>query len=197
MTAENPEGRRFQAGPPKRNVRKVAFIADIHDGPDVISRHLDLFSEKGVTDVVLLGDAVGPDTVKAFEEYQLHYVLGNGEHNHETIKDVVSAADDIGAIIYGRDGRVQFGDKHFFIRHGDIDRDMGYAMAATNVDYTMHGHLHYQEDNQVGSGRVMNPGDDGAILYDPAHDTFEFYTHDDVQNAEDRPGYGSEEDDGD
>lgn len=193
MTAEIPS-KRFRAGPPKRNVKKVAFIADIHDGADVVTRHLDLFNEQDVTDVVLCGDAVSPATIRAFADYQLHYVLGNGEHNHGTIRDVVKVADEIGGIIYGRDGRVQFGEKHFLIRHGDIDRDLGYAMAATNVDYTVHGHLHYQEDNEVGTGRVMNPGDDGAIIYDVAHDTFEFYTYEDVATAEDRPGYGSDDD---
>lgn len=195
MTAENPEGRRFRAGAPKRNIKKVAFIADIHDGPDVIARHLDHCNEYGVSDVVLCGDAVSPETVRAFSDFQLHYVLGNGEHNHGTVKDVVAACDEIDGILYGRDGRVQFGEKHFLIRHGDVDRDLGYAAAATNVDYVVHGHYHYQEDNQVGSGRVMNPGPDGIILYDPAHDEFEFFTHEDVQNAEERPGYITEDED--
>lgn len=150
----------------------VAFVADTHDRTDVVSRLLRILNGQSVETVVHLGDVCKPATLQMFAAFDVHWIRGNGDHSHR--KALTEVANSIGAESHGWGETLEFGDSVFYCRHG-MEHDLSYHYAATrsSIDYVMHGHYHHQERTEVGNSEVLNPGNNGAYLYDATADAFE------------------------
>ena len=161
----------------------VGIIADTHDDDVLIQNQLQLFAERDIDVILHAGDVTRPETIELFGDYTFHHVWGNGDINDgpDHQDQMKQAIADIGGHQDGWSERYLVGARRILMRHG-MERSPSYAAAASDdsIDVVVHGHLHYQEDNEVGggAGRVFNPGNTGALTYDPVDDEFEFHDFD-------------------
>lgn len=149
----------------------IAFAGDIHDNQEFVNHLLRSFHDRDPNAVVLLGDITAADTLRQFEDENVHLVFGNGDFPN--VRDLARRAHLSEMRVHGQSGRVRFGRRLFVFRHGVEPREMSYALAAHCCDYVVHGHYHSVEDTTVGTGRVLSPGNEGVLYYDVDADSFE------------------------
>lgn len=169
----------------------LGIIADIHDREDFVEEATAYFDHHDVQHVLVLGDVTTGETLRLFEDFSVHLVLGNGDFSNH--KSLIAAVQDIGGFCYGESGVIEFQTRTdittILFRHGmnpaGVDtgpaRGVSYALAATEYDYVFHGHYHYVEHTHAGSGEVFNPGARGVALYDAEADSIEFQEFEDFE----------------
>ncbi|NOZ80201.1 MAG: metallophosphoesterase [DPANN group archaeon] len=156
----------------------IGIIADTHDNVANILKAVQLFSERGCTLVLHLGDVVAPATVTFFNGLNMRFIRGNCDGDIIMLR---KKTGEIGGKYLGDAAELEIEGKRFFLTHGDDGRALEGAINSQRFDYILHGHTHVKRDEKMGKTRIINPGahyftteHKTVALLDPSTDRLEF-----------------------
>ena len=134
---------------------KIGVISDTHDRLDAIRSALDQFRTAGAELLIHCGDVESPSTVKLFEGWPVHFVLGNCDWNVDGMRYAVA---EIGATLHERFGDLTLAGRRIAWTHGHDARLFHDLQNAGEYDFLFYGHSHVEKEHRAGRTRVINPG---------------------------------------
>lgn len=159
--------------------RPIALLSDSHDAGKNLIWAVEELNAREIGEIIFCGDLKSPKTLAYFEGFEFRMVLGNADRDEEGIR--AAAAQRFGPGRVSMTHELERGGRRMVVAHGhtSVVTDL---IEAGGYDYLIHGHTHRRRDEEVGGGRVINPGALGgikresrsfAVLY-PASGTLEF-----------------------
>ncbi|AGB39561.1 metallophosphoesterase [Natronococcus occultus] len=135
----------------------IGIVSDTHDNVAAAERAAEIFEAEGVEVVVHCGDFVAPPLLSAFEDVELHGVLGN---NDGEISGLEAAFDALGggSTLHGRFADLTFDGLSVAVLHGESKAEVETLAAAEEYDYVCYGHHHRREHREDGRTTLLNPG---------------------------------------
>ena len=133
----------------------IGIISDTHDNVDAIDRAVRIFKEYKVDLVLHLGDIVAPMTISNFDGLNIKFVRGN---NDGDILNIKKRIEEIGGDYLGDISQLDLDGKSFALYHGTHPQILFALIHSDKYDYILRGHTHKQQDERVGSTRIINPG---------------------------------------
>ncbi|MFW2373574.1 MAG: metallophosphoesterase family protein [Gammaproteobacteria bacterium] len=164
---------------------KLGLVSDVHATARPLAQALELLTEKGVDDIVCLGDIAGygvelDETVKLLERYHCQSILGN--HDLWYMQQHEDSPSDYARQYFTqlpRYYRFKRQDIEFYCVHANPpDALMGgirlydengqllpqqisewtQALQGCDFEFLFVGHTHQYFDQQLANTRVINPG---------------------------------------
>ena len=133
----------------------VAILSDTHDNAVTTMAALTLFAEHRPAIYLHAGDLVSPEMLGHFAGLPFHFVFGNNEYDHATLR---SKAKSLDVECHGNVAELTFDGKRLVMLHGHEHALMHKLIQEGRYDYVIHGHTHVRRDERVGKTRVINPG---------------------------------------
>ena len=133
----------------------VALLSDTHDNAATTVAALALFAEHRPEIYLHAGDLVSPEMLAYFEGLPFHFVFGNNEYDHATLR---SKAKSLDLECHGNVAELTFDGKRLVMLHGHEGALMHKLILEGRYDYVIHGHTHVRRDERVGRTRIINPG---------------------------------------
>ncbi len=133
----------------------VALLSDTHDNAATTVAALALFAEHRPGIYLHAGDLVSPEMLTHFSGLPFHFVFGNNEYDHATLR---SRAKSLDIECHGNVAEFEFDGKRLVMVHGHEQSLMHKLIERGNYDYLIHGHTHTRRDERIGKTRIINPG---------------------------------------
>jgi len=158
---------------------KIAVISDIHDNFNNLLLALDTMRERGVEQILCLGDIINPGVAKILVDCGIptFTVWGNNDGDKVTITKFSLAPGsslEVGDKTYAS---LEMGGKKIFITHYP---DLVGPIAASGLyDVVFYGHDHLKRSGQFAKCLIVNPGEVSGIKTREA--TFAVYDTDSNQ----------------
>ena len=138
---------------------KIAVISDIHENFHNLLRSLELMEQKGVQQILCLGDLMNAGIAKILAHHHIPTYMIWGNNDGEKV-DIVRASYREGSqltVSLNTYDFLEFDGKKIFISHYD---DLAMPMAESGrYDAVFFGHNHLVSHDQVGNCIVVNPGE--------------------------------------
>ena len=133
----------------------VALLSDSHDNAATTLAALSLFAQHRPGIYLHAGDLVSPDMLNHFSGLPFHFIFGNNEYDHATLR---SKAKSLDVECHGNVAEFDFDGKRLIMLHGHESALMHKLIGEGKYDYLVHGHTHVRRDERIGRTRIINPG---------------------------------------
>ena len=133
---------------------KLGVISDTHGLLNETMIAVKIFQQYGVQTVIHCGDIGSDAVVRAFQDFDVHFVLGNMDREHESLQ---IAAEETGNLFYGWFGSIELSDKRIGFLHGHLPQFEQEADSG-RWDLLCFGHTHAASLQMRGSTLLLNPG---------------------------------------
>lgn len=133
---------------------KIGLRADTHDRLERTRRAVDILLEAGSDVLIHCGDLTGPAIVEACSVRHFYFVFGN--HDADTVPDLVNAATEFGANCLAWGGTITLAETEIGVVHGHLTPDIRLLLEAS-PSYLFSGHSHQARDWKQGRIRRINP----------------------------------------
>lgn len=133
-------------------MRLLGLVSDSHDALPLVDQAVSFFRERGVDEVLHLGDITQPATVERFRGLPARFLRGNNDFD-AALRDALAEGgfppleDAWTGVVEG----VRVG-----ATHGHLPRAM--KGLAPHVQVLLHGHSHRRRAERVDGTLVVNPG---------------------------------------
>jgi putative phosphoesterase len=134
---------------------RIGILSDTHSRCQAVEKALALVRARRVNRLIHCGDIEDADTVRLFEGFTVHFVLGNCDHDRTELR---RAVDEIGQWLDEQWGYLELDGVKMAFTHGDDQRLLRELEASGGFDYIFHGHTHQAADRRNGRTRIINPG---------------------------------------
>ncbi len=159
----------------------IGILADTHNHVANTQQALELFRERGITQLIHCGDVTSAEVMLLFAGWQVTFVLGNMDRDRD---ELFAAARSIGTALPKLCATVNVDDKPIGITHGHDTSILTGMIMSGRYAYVVHGHTHQRRDEfqRPYCVRVINPGALGGnhpesrsvCILDVISDTVEF-----------------------
>ena len=154
---------------------RIGIVSDTHDRTASVRAALAALRERGIGLVLHCGDIESVETVRLFEGFSAHFVLGNWDGDwiagvncgyadrapdgrKRDAKRLRSAIEGIGGRLHEPWGELELETRQIAWVHGD-DRALLRELEASGCyDYLFYGHTHVAKQHRSGRTLVVNPG---------------------------------------
>jgi putative phosphoesterase len=134
---------------------KIGILSDTHDDRRATTEAVGLLAAAGASLLVHCGGITGPPILAICARLPTWFVLGN--HDADTVPDLLQAAEKLGLRSLGTGGIFEAGGKRIGVTHGHITVDVD-RVSAKRPDFLLAGHTHAASDTIVGGIRRIHPG---------------------------------------
>lgn len=154
---------------------RIGVVSDTHNQTHRIVTALSLLRDRSVETIIHCGDIHAVDTIRLFQGFDTHFVLGNwdgdwisginsgavpprpdGRKRDPT--QIKHAIESIGAQLHEPWGELTLDSLDIAWIHGDNQKLFRELETGNCYDYLFYGHTHQAEQHQVGCTLVVNPG---------------------------------------
>lgn len=140
---------------------KIGVISDTHDDIFSVKKFVQVFKDKGIEDVIHLGDFVAPPTVKLFQDFKLVGVFGN---NDGYAFGLMNVFHEIGAKMMGDFGEIEIDGLKIALYHGEFKQISEALAQSGQYDVVFTGHFHRFERKQFKKTLLLSPGSAHAVF---------------------------------
>ena len=134
----------------------LALLADTHDNHMDTQAALRLLATHKPDAYLHAGDLVSPAMLGLFAGLPFHFVFGNNEFDHATLR---AKAKALNLTCHDHVAQLTFGSKRIAIIHGHDHALLQTLSTATpSFDYIISGHTHVRRDLRINATRHINPG---------------------------------------
>lgn len=142
----------------------LGVLSDTHNNLTVLQNALSLFRQRGIDTLVHCGDLTTPETASAMGGFRVIHVIGNGDYLSGQIRQALlyqNPQSYSGSIFRGEVGGVKIS-----AAHGHIPGQVQELLDSGEYAFVFSGHSHRRRDEQVGWGRLVNPGALGGLRFE-------------------------------
>src|SRR5262245_27542022 len=118
---------------------KIGVLSDTHGRIETIEVVLEHYAQRDVEMLLHCGDIDDAEAVRAFSEWDIHFVFGNCDSDRLAIRRAINA---IGATLHDPCGHLQLEGKQIAWLHGDRAGLMHDVETSDAYDYLFFGHTH-------------------------------------------------------
>lgn len=137
---------------------ELGVISDTHDNIEAIDAAVAAFDEAGIETIIHCGDFVAPPTIRHYDGFDLHGVLGNNDGELDGLEQSIEQLSP-DSTLHGRYADLSFDGLRIFVLHGDQGRDVIQEHATSGTyDVVLFGHFHERELYAENGTTVVNPG---------------------------------------
>ena len=141
----------------------IGIISDIHENFHNLILALDKMEEKGVEQIICLGDLMNAGVAKILAHHSVPTYLIWGNNDGEKV-DITKASFREGSqltVSLNTYDFLEYGGRKIFISHYD---DLAQPMAASGLyDAVFFGHNHIVSEEKSGEVIIVNPGELAAL----------------------------------
>jgi putative phosphoesterase len=134
---------------------EIAVLSDTHDHIDHTRKALELCKERGVAEIIHLGDFCSPFMIPLFEGFQLNAIFGNNDGDHYNILDKING---IGGKHHDQLYDLETGDKRIACYHGTSEAITEALVRSRMFDAVLSGHTHTRLMERTNNTCHINPG---------------------------------------
>jgi uncharacterized protein len=134
---------------------KIGIVSDTHGRVDAVRAALVEMRAREVELLIHCGDIDDAETVRAFADWDVHFVFGNCDSDRAGIERAVQA---IGGTLHDPFGHLELAGKQIAWLHGDRPELKYDVECSGQYDFVFYGHTHVAEQHLDGKTLVVNPG---------------------------------------
>ena len=134
---------------------KLGIISDTHGLVNETIRAIQIFQEQNVQTIIHCGDIGNADVVKAFQNRETHFVLGNMDNDSEPLWHAISETNNH---FHGWFGSLERAGKRIAFLHGHEQEKFDVELSGGNWDLLCYGHTHAADLKRHGRTLLLNPG---------------------------------------
>ena len=134
---------------------RIGILSDTHSRYDAVRSALSWLRKRRIHLVLHCGDIEDAETVRLFEGFETHFVLGNCDWDKTGLQ---RAIEEIRGTLHDHFGHLELKGRKISWIHGDnqpLFRDIDNSGA---YDFLFYGHSHIAEQHRSGPTLVVNPG---------------------------------------
>ncbi len=137
---------------------EIGVVADTHDRLDMIDEAIAVFKKENVELVVHAGDFVSPFSAERFRglDCPLIGVFGNNDGDHRNLTERFRS---FGARVYDIIAQLKVDGRNIAVLHGHREELLQTMIQSNLFDLVISGHTHAFEFKELGSIKVLNPGE--------------------------------------
>lgn len=139
---------------------RFAVVSDTHNNRKSTEVALASIRDRGIETIVHCGDICDAETVRLFADFEVRFVIGNGDRDLQSLATAVKS-------VFGRGCLAPFfefeiGSVSFGACHGHTET-LARLIDSGQHSIVFHGHSHRRKDQHIRSTRVVNPGAIGGL----------------------------------
>jgi putative phosphoesterase len=134
---------------------QIGVVSDTHGNHGAVEQVVRILVQRGISVVLHCGDIEDAPTVKLFENFTTHFVLGNCDLD---VAGLRRAIKEVGATLHEPFGHIDLAGRKIAWMHGHDKRLMVDVENSGHFDFVFFGHTHKAERRQAGLTTVVNPG---------------------------------------
>jgi len=138
-----------------QTMEKLGIISDTHGLVNETVLAVALFREHHVQTILHCGDIGGNGVVRAFQEIETHFVLGNMDSENEDLRRTIVES---GNHLHGWFGSINRGGKRIAFLHGHQSEKFEHELETGNWDLICYGHTHVAALQMHRTTMLLNPG---------------------------------------
>lgn len=137
----------------------IGIISDTHDNAKNLLKAIDIFNDKKADLIIHLGDWVSPFMLRFCKRSnsKIISIFGNNETNIYRYPKKAKLFD-VDVEFIGREAKLEFDSKKFFICHGKSKALVNSALSSGKYDVVLSGDSHLAKMERVGETLHINPG---------------------------------------
>ena len=130
-------------------------MTDSHSHLHNLEAAAAILQQQGVTTAIHCGDICSSASVQALSALQVHWVFGNCDTDHDSLRHTMQA---LGHTCHGLVGSLVIGSHSIGFTHGHQRHLLDELIDDGRHHVVCHGHTHTTRDETVGGVRVLNSG---------------------------------------
>lgn len=134
---------------------EIAVLSDTHDHIEQVKQALSICKDRGIEEIIHLGDFCSPFMVPLFEGFKLNAIFGNNDGDHYNI---LSKLDDIGGTHHGELYDLEIDKKRIACYHGTSPVITEALVRSRMFDAVLSGHTHTRLMERTNNTCHINPG---------------------------------------
>lgn len=134
---------------------RIGVVSDTHGSVDHTRPAIRMLESLEVEAVLHCGDIGSAAVVEMFAAWPTHFVFGNCDHDHASLRAVIERA---GQTCWGEFGELEFEGVPIALLHSHDRRRFQEATTGGAYRLVCYGHTHIAADERLGDTRVLNPG---------------------------------------
>ena len=137
-----------------------AVLSDTHNNQKSIELALASIRDREIGTIIHCGDICDADTVRLFADFDVRFVIGNGDRDVQSLANAVKSKFGTGRLAPFFE--FEFGSVSFAACHGHTET-LDRLVDSGNHRIVFHGHSHRRKDQLIRDTRVINPGAIGGL----------------------------------
>jgi uncharacterized protein len=134
---------------------QIGVISDTHGHLRGTQDAVRMLESLQVEAVLHCGDIGTPEVVACLRPWPTHFVFGNTDHDHLTLREAIESC---GLVCHGEYGEIVLGQRRIALLHGHDQRLLKQTIEEEQHDLVCSGHTHVAEVVRRGRTLVLNPG---------------------------------------
>jgi len=134
---------------------KIAVVSDTHGHIENTARLIQQLDHFEIEAVLHCGDIGTSEIVTMFASWPTHFVFGNCDHDHVSLRHTIKQA---GQHCHDLFGELELGGRSIALLHSHDAERFIKVINANTYDMVCYGHTHCAEQHLVGKTLVLNPG---------------------------------------
>lgn len=134
---------------------RIAVVSDTHGHIRYTEAAVQALQRLNVELVLHCGDIGSPAIVPLFAGWPTHFVFGNVDYDHASLRAAIEAA---GQTCHERFGELEIDQVRIAFLHSDDDSLFRQTISSGHWNLVCYGHTHVAESHYMGSTLVLNPG---------------------------------------
>ncbi len=133
----------------------IGVLTDSHSNLQNLQTAAAILSQRGVRTAIHCGDICTPASVQALRGLDVHWVFGNCDLDHGTLRYTM---EQLGHTCHGLVGSMAASEHRIGFTHGHQQSLLDELINDGRHHYVCHGHSHTTRDDTIGTVRVLNSG---------------------------------------
>lgn len=134
---------------------RIGIISDTHGKSDRTQQAVRLLESLEVDAVLHCGDIGTAEVVRHFHPWPTHFVFGNCDHDHQSLREAIEAE---GQTCHGEFGDLTMEGVRIALLHSHDYRRFQNAIGSGDYGLVCYGHTHVADVNRQNGVVVLNPG---------------------------------------
>lgn len=134
---------------------RIGVVSDTHGQLSLTREAVHMLQSLDVETVLHCGDIGTADVVRQFSAWPTHFVLGNCDHDAESLRAAIEAE---GQTFHGLLGEIELAGARVALLHSHERAKFRETVHSGEWDLVCYGHTHTAAIDRVGPTVVLNPG---------------------------------------